>query len=162
MTVNNPTHPLQIVSVILVIQCEGKYLLVQRNLYDDIFPGKWQNLGGKIELGETVEKAIKREVKEEVGINIDNFPIFLQSYSWRKSKKDPVRLGLIFLINLKKKIKNYKIKLDPELTNYGWFTIKEAKKLNLQNKLIGKDSPTGTFGQLSQAELLRRNLITRK
>jgi len=122
---------------------------------DDIFPGKWQNLGGKVEIGETIEEAIKREVKEEVGIRFDAFPIFLQSYSWRKDKKDPVRLGLIFLINLKGEIGDYKIRLNSELTNYGWFTIKEAKKLNLQDKLIGRNSPTGTFGQLTQADLLK-------
>lgn len=143
-------QPLQIVSIIVVIKCQDRFLLVQRNENDDIFPGKWQNLGGKIELGETVESAIKREVKEEIGLEIGQHPIFLQSYSWKKDGESPVRLGLIFLINLEGKSDDYKIKLDNELSNFGWFNLNETKKMNEEDKLIGKDSPTGTYGQISQ------------
>ena len=144
-------QPLQIVSVVVVIKCEDKFLLVQRNGNDDIFPGNWQNLGGKIELGETVESAIKREVKEEIGLEIKTHPIFLQSYSWKKDEESPIRLGLIFLVKLKGSPDEYKIKLDEELSDFGWFTLDEAKKMNEEDRLIGKDSPTGTFGQLFKA-----------
>ena len=148
-------YPFQIVSIILVIHCEEKYLLVQRNHKDKIFPGKWQNPGGKVELGETIEKAIKRESKEEININIQDQPIFLQSYAWEKSKEDPMRLGIIFLVNLPKRICNYKVKLNSELADYNWFTIEEAKRLNFENRLIGKESPTGTLGQLLKAEAIK-------
>ena len=77
-------NPLQIISVILVIRCQNKFLLVQRSKEDDIFPGFWQNMGGKIEVGETVEKAISREMMEEVGLKLESTPIFLHSYSWKK------------------------------------------------------------------------------
>lgn len=148
-------QPLQIVSVIIALRCENKFLLVQRSRSDEIFPGKWQNLGGKIELGETIENAIKREAKEEVSLEINKHPIFLQSYSWKKDDNNPVRLGLIFLVNLDGKTKNYKIKLSHELENFGWFTFKEINNMNEKDMLIGKDSPTGTFGQISQV----RNLL---
>ena len=143
-------QPLQIVSVIIVLRCEDKFLLVRRSKDDDIFPGKWQNLGGKIELRETVEKAVKREIKEEIGIEIKKRPFFLQSYSWEKDNNSLVRLGLIFLVDLKGNIKDYQIKLDNELENFGWFTFKEIDKMNGKDMLIGKNSATGTFGQLSQ------------
>ena len=129
-------------------------MLVQRSENDDIFPGKWQNLGGKIELGETVEEAIKREIKEEIGIEIKKHPLFLQSYSWKKDNESPVRLGLIFLIELERKPEKYQIKLESELANYGWFTLEKIEKMNDEDKLIGKGSPTGTFGQLSQVKKL--------
>ncbi len=145
-------QPLQIVSVIIVIKRKNKFLLVQRSESDDIFPGKWQNLGGKIELGETVESAIKREVKEEVGLEITEHPIFLQSYSWKKDSNSPVRLGLIFLIKLEGNPRNHKIKLDSELSNFGWFGLNEAREKNEKDELIGKTSPTGTLGQLSQVD----------
>lgn len=135
---------LQVVSVILVIRCQTKFLLVQRSDKDDIFPGFWQNMGGKIELGETVENAIAREMMEEVGLKLESTPVFLQSYSWKKDEKSPMKLGLIFLINLKSDVKHYKIKVCGELENYGWYTFKEARNL----KTIGQDSPTGTLGQL--------------
>lgn len=145
-------QPLQITSVIVVLKCLNRFLLVQRSKDDDIFPGKWQNMGGKIELGETVEKAIKREVKEEIGIEVKSRPIFLQSYSWKKDEDSPVRLGLIFLINLEGKPDDHKIKLDKELSDYVWVKLKEAEEMNKDDKLIGKDSPTGTFGQLNQIQ----------
>jgi len=143
-------QPLQITSVIVVLKCQDKFLLVQRSENDDIFPGKWQNMGGKIELGETVESAIKREVKEEVGLDVNAHPMFLQSYSWKKDDGSPARLGLIFLIKLTGKLENYNIRLDEELSDYTWVNLAEAEKMNAEDKLIGKDSPTGTFGQLSK------------
>ncbi len=80
---------LQIVSVIAVIRNnKGNYLLVQRAKNDDIFPLKWQNLGGKIELFETVEEALRREIEEEIVLALKDInPIFLQSYSWKKDGK---------------------------------------------------------------------------
>lgn len=149
------SQPLQIVSVIVALLCEDKFLLVQRSNNDDIFPGKWQNLGGKIEVGETVHDAIKREVKEEIGLKIDKNPIFIQSYSWKKDNNSRIRLGLIFLISLKGRGKDYHIKLDAELQDYGWFTIEEIDEMNKKDMLIGRRSPTGTLGQLSQIDNLR-------
>lgn len=142
-------QPLQIVSVITIIRCQEKFLLVQRGSNDDIFPKKWQNLGGKIEIGETVESAIKREIKEEIGIELDIRPTFLLSYTWKKDEDSPTRLGLIFLMKLKGDPKKYRITLNSELSDFKWVSFNTAKKMNNENKLIGKDSPTGTFGQIS-------------
>jgi len=41
-------QPFQIVSVVLVIKCRNKFLLAKRHKNDEVFPGKWQNVGGKI------------------------------------------------------------------------------------------------------------------
>lgn len=143
--------PLQITSVIVVLRCGFKYLLVRRNAQDEIFPGKWQNVGGKVELGERVEETVKREVEEEVSLKISGDLKFLMSYSWRKGQGDPQRLGLVFLVELTGSVSEFKIRLDEELDNYGWFDDKELKKMNEKNLLIGKDSPTGTFAQIKTA-----------
>ncbi len=138
----------QIVSVIAVIKNpRGEFLLVQRAKNDNIFPLKWQNLGGKIELGETVEKALRREIKEESDVKIgeDMKFVFLQSYSWKKDKNSLYRLGLIFLIEPKNVAE--KISISSELNNYGWYSYEEAQKLDT----IGQNSPTGTLGQLQKA-----------
>lgn len=139
-------NSLQVVSVILVIRCQGKFLLVQRSENDDIFPGYWQNMGGKVEIGETVEEAIAREMMEEVGLELELTPIFLHSYSWKKDDSSPTKLGLIFLVDLKNNFEDYQVNLCDELEKYGWYSQKEAKTL----KTIGPDSPTGTLGQLNQ------------
>jgi mutator protein MutT len=138
---------LQAVSTIVIVHCQNKFLLVRRALDDDIFPGKWQNAGGKLEPGETIEEAAKRELAEETGISINQGLQFVMSYSWQKAPEDPKRLGIILLADLPGKIENFNIKLDTELCEYGWYTLKETAKLDT----IGKDSPTGTLGQIKKA-----------
>jgi hypothetical protein len=61
---------LQLVSVIAVIKVKNTYLLVKRNASDDIFPGKWQNLGGKIESGERVEQTLIITIPEYPPISL--------------------------------------------------------------------------------------------
>lgn len=47
----------------------GDLFLQKRSLSKDIQPGKWDtSVGGHIDYGETVEEALHREVREELGI----------------------------------------------------------------------------------------------
>ena len=149
------SYPLQVTSVILVIHCENKFLLVKRSELDNIFPGHWQNMGGKIEIGETVEQAIQREAEEELGFNPKVKPIFLHSYSWKKDEDSATKLGLIFLLNSPMKINDYEVKLDSELQDYGWFTFPEVERI----KTIGPNSPTGTLKQIKKAlEIIEKGI----
>lgn len=140
----------QIVSVIVIVRHGNRFLLVRRDPDDDIFPGKWQNTGGKVEPGETLEAAAKRELKEETGVELRGKLDFVMSYSWEKAPDEPKRLGVILLINLPQQIKDIHITLNDELCEYGWFTIAQAKKLDT----IGPDSSTGTLGQLRRSAAL--------
>ncbi len=50
---------------------DEKYLLAKRNINKD-YGGLWEFQGGKIEVGETPEEAINREMKEEFGISVSS------------------------------------------------------------------------------------------
>lgn len=57
------------IEVVAAIICRnGTYLTTQRGYGD--FKGFWEFPGGKIEFGESHEVALKREIREELGINI--------------------------------------------------------------------------------------------
>ena len=54
--------------VAAIIQRDGAYFATQRGYGE--FEGMWEFPGGKIEPGESREVAIKREIQEELGVDI--------------------------------------------------------------------------------------------
>ena len=48
---------------------KGEIYMKRRPLWKDIQPGKWDTaVGGHVDLGESVEMALRREVREELGV----------------------------------------------------------------------------------------------
>jgi 8-oxo-dGTP pyrophosphatase MutT (NUDIX family) len=47
---------------------EGKLLLLRRSADSKTNPGRWEPRGGKMEPGERLDEALKREVFEETGL----------------------------------------------------------------------------------------------
>jgi A/G-specific adenine glycosylase len=56
---------------VAVIWNDQKQILIDRRLESGLLGGLWEFPGGKIELGETIEACIAREIKEELGIEIE-------------------------------------------------------------------------------------------
>ncbi len=56
---------------VAVIWNEQGQILIDRRRPDGLLGGLWEFPGGKLELGETVEECIPREIKEELGIEIE-------------------------------------------------------------------------------------------
>ena len=74
VTLNNGEY---IISVqCWIVNSEGKILLTQRNLNKNN-GGKWEPTGGLVVSGETSKQGIKRELKEEIGLDIEEDKIRL-------------------------------------------------------------------------------------
>lgn len=56
--------------VAAVIEGEGRYLITQRRT-TAVLPGLWEFPGGKVEPGESDEAALRREVRERLGVEIE-------------------------------------------------------------------------------------------
>jgi 8-oxo-dGTP diphosphatase len=57
------------VAVGVLVQADGRFLLTSRPA-GKVYAGYWEFPGGKLEAGETVELALRRELYEELGIDI--------------------------------------------------------------------------------------------
>ncbi len=68
---------LKIAAAILVK--DNLILIAKRKSTDRVAPGKWEFPGGKIEAGETPEECVKRELKEELGIDVSVNGLFAQN-----------------------------------------------------------------------------------
>ena len=70
MNQTNSSIPHKIIGVAVIWNDKGQ-ILIDRRRQSGAMGGLWEFPGGKIEPGETVEKCIKREIDEELAIEIE-------------------------------------------------------------------------------------------
>ena len=67
---------------------KGDLYLQKRPLWKDIQLGKWDTaVGGHVDLGESVGQALLREVREELGITLENPPTPLANYVFESERE---------------------------------------------------------------------------
>jgi 8-oxo-dGTP diphosphatase len=66
-----PVRPVVDVAVGILIKPDGSFLLTSRPT-GKVYEGYWEFPGGKLEAGENVQDALRRELLEELGITIED------------------------------------------------------------------------------------------
>lgn len=70
-----------------VFNSRGELYLQHRPLWKDIQPGRWDTaVGGHVDYGETIDEALRREVREELGIT-DFQPEQVAVYEFRSDRE---------------------------------------------------------------------------
>ena len=127
---------------VLLKNSEGKYLLVRRSpkKYPEV-GSVWDIVGGRINPGSPLLENLKREVKEEVNLDLVKAPKLIAAQDiLRVAGRHVVRLTYLGEIEGEPKI-------DEEHSEFGWFSLEEIKKMgeeidNYFKELLDK----GLFG----------------
>jgi len=111
----------------LIFNKEGKIFLMTSPKWK----GKYVVPGGHIEVGETIEQALKREIKEET--NLDIFDIeFIMTQEFIFGEEFHEKRHFIFL-DFACKTNGTEVILDKEGSGYVWIDIDEALNLPLDS-----------------------------
>ena len=115
---------LQVGVKVLLRNPEGKYLLIKRS--DKKYPevgAKWDIVGGRIDPGTGLLENLKREIKEEVSLELTKEPKLIAAQDiLRVPGRHVVRLTYIGEIE-------GEAKLDEDHTEFAWLSLDEMKKL---------------------------------
>lgn len=86
----------------LLLSNDGKILLGKKDPKDGgVFPDCWHLPGGGVEPGESQQEALRREIKEEVGIDIAPYhPDFIDGEGYAEAEKKDRTTGEIVLAQM--------------------------------------------------------------
>lgn len=117
---------LHIVAVTGMVVENGRVLIIKRSEKEVVFPNKWTIPGGKAEKGEGILETLKKEIKEEIGLEIKDNINFLNEYNFIRSDGYSV-VGLCFVCQYK----SGEVVLEKGLNGYRWVSKNDYQKYDL-------------------------------
>lgn len=128
------------VAITAIVVKDGRYLITRRSPKKKRFPGMWTVPGGKLETSDylrlpkdtehywynVLERTLRREVKEEVGIDIENVA-YLTSLATVHADGSP---SLVISCTAEYVSGEVTLQVD-ESDQYAWVSVGEARKYEL-------------------------------
>jgi 8-oxo-dGTP pyrophosphatase MutT (NUDIX family) len=124
----------------IILDKSGKFLIVKRADWEKAFPRRWSVPGGKLEVLDYIlrekdtphhwynifENLINREIKEEVGLEIEGID-YITSMVYIRPDKIPC-----LIVSLYANVAGSdKVHLCSALSDYAWVDLEEAKRYDL-------------------------------
>lgn len=114
----------------LILNERNEILLIKRSDADSFQPGCWELPGGGVEFGEDPKYALKREIKEECGIDVlVEEPITVKTYFMEDKNSKVQRIEIIF--RCKFIDSRQKIQLSPEHSDFKFLSLAMVSSLEL-------------------------------
>ena len=110
--------------------CEhnGKILLLKIRSRSTHDAGLWEFPGGKVKKGEFFDAALKREFKEETGLDVEVeslYNVIQRDYTACKTNQEIKSIQLIMNVTCN----SDEVAVSEEHDDYGWFTREEVMKM---------------------------------
>jgi ADP-ribose pyrophosphatase YjhB (NUDIX family) len=142
---------LHIVNIEGAIAKDNKYLIIQRGLKEEHAAGKMSLVGGKVEFesdeNEIIEQTLKREIQEEVGVEVENEIRYVFSQGFVSDRNDTV-VDIIFFCTYKSGEPTILNK--DEVESISWMTCEEI--------IHHPSTPLYLKEQIERIEKLRKTL----
>ncbi len=106
-----------------IIRKDGKILVVKRSDIDDHKPGVWETPGGGMDRQTSPQKALEKEIREEVDLKVK----ILEPFNIFTFKKDTgeYKVGITFVCDYV----SGEVKLSHEHSDFKWIDPQDFKKL---------------------------------
>jgi mutator protein MutT len=106
-----------VLCILLILKDKSGRILMVKRANTSHGLNKWNLPAGKVEKGETLEVACKREAKEEVNLDIDNIKLFLS-----RIEKSTEQTGKVYDCNYFTADFKGEIKINEESSDFRWLT----------------------------------------
>lgn len=140
-----------------IVRSKDKQILISKRKPELSYPDAWVFPGGKLDHGESLLQAAKREVMEEVGIDLspiltESQPVFMYDVFNGPSKAGNFSHFLIFyyLFDISLDASEIKVVIQQEeVAEYKWISVQELKNVVQRGvELIQKGDTYGGEGEL--------------
>jgi nucleoside triphosphatase len=134
----HPSIERRVIVVGLIHNGRGEWLLCKMPADRGVFPGQWGLPGGGIEAGEQAETALRRELREEVGLEVSDIEPLLFTdglYTKRFPGGGQRPIYMIFLVYRCKAVGEV-VTLNPEFEQYAWVAQESLRNYELNVETV--------------------------
>jgi len=121
-----PKQPVLGVGALIV--CDGKLLLEKRK--NEPGKGKWSIPGGLVELGESIEQTVVREVEEETGLEVEKPEHIDVVDNVVRDDNDEIKYHFV-IIDYFVKLKGGTVKAASDAEELKWVALSDVEKYDL-------------------------------
>ena len=122
--------PFRLSVKVVVLDDEGRCLLLKRSMSSKGNPGRWDFPGGKVDSGEDFEEALLREVTEETGLKISLERVLATAESESPAAR------VVYLI-MKGRVESGQVKLSHEHDDFAWVPRRDLAAMDVAVQFAG-------------------------